>query len=299
MSAPVTFEMSIDAQIGAFRQSVAESAPELLDLFEVYANEARFGRLLIQEDLADIPIDSKLIEIGGGMFLLGCLLQQTGYQVSILEPLGEGFTHFADLQKIILQHAQARNSAPEILDIPVEALSLKGIFTYAYSINVMEHVASVPEAIIRVVTALKAGGKYRFICPNYSFPYEPHFNMPTLFSKRLTEKYFKEKILGNKKLHDPLGTWTSLNWITVGEVMKISRRQSNFRVCFHTDLITRMFQRVATDASFAGRRSLWMRQLIRSITFLRLDTLLKYLPARCHPVMDCTLYKYGVNDSRD
>eukprot|EP00494_Astrolonche_serrata_P011852 UN11950 len=57
----------------------------------------------------------------------------------------------------------------------------------------MEHVDDVDQVIRNVADSLRHGGTYRFTCPNYFFPYEPHFNIPTLLSKNLTEKLLPKK----------------------------------------------------------------------------------------------------------
>ena len=43
----------------------------------------------------------------------------------------------------------------------------------------MEHVDDVPLVLRRVMSALRPGAAYRFVCPNYRFPFEPHFDIPT------------------------------------------------------------------------------------------------------------------------
>ena len=62
--------------------------------------------------------------------------------------------------------------------------------------NVMEHVEDPALAVDRLTAMLVPGASYRFLCPNYLFPYEPHFNMPTFGSKALTERLMRRRIEG-------------------------------------------------------------------------------------------------------
>ena len=61
------------------------------------------------------------------------------------------------------------------------------------------------------LSALRPGATFRFVCTNYRFPYEPHFDMPTLFAKSLTGGVLRPRILGSHTVIDPAGTWQSLN----------------------------------------------------------------------------------------
>src|SRR3546814_4374082 len=88
----------------------------------------------------------------------------------------------------------------------------------------MEHVNDVEQVIINVFNSLKENAYYDFTCPNYLFPYAPHFNIPTLFSKRLTEKVFRKHIYNNNKIPDHKDTWESLNWFSVTQISKIALR---------------------------------------------------------------------------
>ena len=71
-----------------------------------------------------------------------------------------------------------------------------------------------------VGNSLVVGASYRFTCPNYLFPYEPHFNIPTLFSKQITEECLGTGYLAVTTVPDPAGTWKSLNWINVVQIKR-------------------------------------------------------------------------------
>jgi SAM-dependent methyltransferase len=268
---------------------VTQGAPHLLRLFETFAQEARFAREWLAPGLARIRRGDPGLEVGAGLMLPSCQLTREGYAVTSLEPIGDGFSHFSELQALVLQYAKSRGIEPEIVRIPVEELAAEGRFAFAFSVNVMEHVGSVPTAIRNVGRALRPGGEYRFICPNYLFPYEPHFDIPTLLSKRLTARVFAARISRSDKVVDPEGVWRSLNWITVSAVEQAARLVPGMDVKFDRNMFRIVLLRAIKDAEFSARRAGWVRILVRGFVFLGLHRLVGYLPPHVHPMIDCTM----------
>lgn len=283
----------IEYWLSLIRLRFAEAAPRLLPLFDVYAAEAIFGRKYISPDLIVLPAGAKILEIGAGSFLLSLQLVREGFDVTALEPTGDGFSHFQEMRKIILEEGAARDLQPLILDIPVEQLDFDGCFDYAYSVNVMEHVDDVEKALSNVGKGLVVGACYRFTCPNYLFPYEPHFNIPTLFSKTLTERILGSKIFSSQSMPDPAGTWKSLNWINVIQVGRIVRKQPGLNPSFDRSMLVKTLERIATDSVFAERRSPLIRSLILLIVRSRMHKLFGLLPASLQPIMDCRIEKFN------
>lgn len=269
------------------RRKFADIASHLVPLFDIYAAEATFGRRYIAADLISLPPGARVLEVGAGSFLLSMQLAREGYAVTALEPIGDGFCHFHEMRKIILEDDTARGLVT--LDIPAERLDLDNCFDYAYSINVMEHVHNVELALINIGKSLVAGAHFRFTCPNYFFPYEPHFNIPTLFSKRLTEQFFGERIFGKKDMPDPIGTWNSLNWIDVLQVARVIKKQPELHLTFNRSMLSSTLERIATDTEFASRRSPLMRRLIHLFIGMRMHKLIQFLPTWLHPIMDCDI----------
>lgn len=284
----------IEAMLGELRAIVSKRAPQLLPLFETFAQEARFARGWLQPGLARVPVGAPVLEVGAGLMMLSCQLVREGYVVTALEPIGHGFSHFTELQAIVLQYAAGHGVAPVLLRIPVEELAADGQFPLAFSVNVMEHVESVPMAIRTIGNALSQGGEYRFVCPNYAFPYEPHFDTLTLFSKKLTEYFLGSRILRSEKVVDPQGVWRSLNWITVSMVKREARRVPGIDVQFSRKMFGISLLRAINDKEFAARRARWVRILARGMVRLRLHELTEYLPPLLHPMMDCTMTRSPV-----
>lgn len=280
---------SIGDLLSEVRHRVELDAPQLLSLFDVFAQEARFAREWLAPSLARLAEGEAILEVGAGLTLVSCQLVREGYHVTALEPVGEGFSAFADLQKLVLAYADGQSIAPQILPVPVEQLDQLEIYGFAFSVNVMEHVADVPLAIGNVVKALRQGCVYRFTCPNYLFPYEPHFNMPTLFSKSLTQWVFGRRILESHRVQDQAGLWRSLNWITVPMIRRACRMASGVTPAFDRAMLGRTFRRVVHDPAFAMRRSAWVRRLSVVMVATGLDRLLECLPAWAQPVIDCSV----------
>jgi len=268
-----------------------DRAPGLLSLLDTYVAEAAFGRCYIASDLERLEPGAKVLEVGAGSLLLSCQLVREGFEVTALEPTGTGFSHFAKLRDMVLERAAALGCLPRILNRTAEALAECSSFDYAFSVNVMEHVDDVERVIVNVGNSLTFGASYRFTCPNYLFPYEPHFNIPTLFSKQLTKRILNNKILGCKKIPDPSGTWESLNWISVVQVRNIAARLPGLRLNFNRRLLVSTFERIATEKDFAERRSPIVCKIILLLVKYRLHQLLRFMPAMLQPIMDCRLQK--------
>lgn len=279
--------------VDLLRSRFIADAPELLSLFETYAEEAHFGRSFIAQDLVCLPEGAVVLEVGAGAMILSCQLVREGFRVCALEPTGDGFSHFDKMRDIILQVASETGCTPEIARVPAEMLDAQERFDYAFSVNVMEHVDDVAAVISKVTASLHKGGSYRFFCPNYAFPYEPHFNIPTLFSKRLTERVMKKRIFGHANIPDPAGTWASLNWITVAQVRRLVDASQNLRIEIKRDVMKKMFERVLTDEQFSNRRSAAIRRVITLMVKLRLHYLLLAIPACVQPAIDCRIIKMG------
>lgn len=273
------------------RSAVAARAPHLSAMLDVYAEEAAFGHAWLQAHLRGLAPGARLLEVGAGLMLLASQLRREGYDVVALEPVGVGFSEFHALQALILEEAGAGGFAPTVLPLPVEELQEAQRYDLAFSLNVMEHVGSVPVALQNVVAALKPGAAYAFFCPNYRFPYEPHFGIPIVGSKRMTERLFHKAIHGSSRVPDPEGLWRSLNWITVGLIDRVCRQLPSVDWRYDRSAVTRALERVTTDPQFASRRSGWMRTLSRVLVATGAHRLASIIPAGLQPGIDCTIVR--------
>lgn len=284
----------LDALFASLRARMAERSLDLLGLYDVYAEEARFGARFLAEDLARLPTDAAVLEIGAGSLLLSCALRVQGYRVCALEPIGDGFSHFAQMQKIVMEYAVEHDLLPEMMRCAGEELEVKNRFDYAFSINVMEHVKDYGLVLQRVHDALRPGATYRFMCPNYAFPYEPHFNMPTLLSRSLTERVLGGRMARSTVVVDPAGTWASLNWITVGAVRRACRQRLGIEAQFDPAVLQTFLRRAVEDAQFQSRRGPVIRWAVGALYRSGLIHLTRLLPTAILPVMDCRIRRQAV-----
>ena len=285
---PIASSHKLDAFLARIRNYLDVAAPALCPLFETMASETTFAREWLNDDLVRLAKDAAILEIGGGVFILSCQLAAEGFAVTAIEPTGVGFDQFKELGNIVLELA---THMPTIAACKVEDFTSPTKFDFAFSLNVMEHVDLPGEAIARVSAVLKPGATHRFLCANYLFPYETHFNMPTFFSKQLTWRLMRQRIEGNTTLGDTLGVWKSLNWITVLKVRRFAAKDATLGLAFNRSTMVWMLERVLKDKEFAARRSPWMVSLIRTIVALRLHRLVAFMPAMLQPIMDVRLTK--------
>lgn len=291
-------EASDEEWLADVRAIVAAKAPESMLLFEVYEGEARFGRQFIDRDLAVLPRGAAILEVGAGCMLLSCQLVREGYDVTALEPGGTGFSHLSKLRSLVMERAAAMNCMPSIVDRRVEDLSVRDGFDYAFSINVMEHVDDIQASLAAICEAVKSGGACRFTCPNYLFPYEPHFNMPTLWSKTLTGIVMQRRIRARESLPDAAGVWASLNWITPWVIRRSLADRTDVRVAFDRRVLVRALERLTTDPGFARRRSPVVARALAWLVGSGMHRVFGLFPTAAQPLIDCALTKLGRGETR-
>ncbi len=279
----------LEAVLCSLRGLLVREHNHLLDLFDTFADEARFGRRWLSSSLGQLPRGARILEVGGGLMLLSAALQREGFQVTAVEPVGSGFSAFQELQAIVLDHALAYGHAPQVLRQRAEDIDIESQFDFCFSINVMEHVDDFDLTIRRVVMALRKSSVYRFVCPNYLFPYEPHFNILAFPSKTLTGKLMRRWISTSTRVYDPEGLWASLNWISVPQVRRAVRVLPYARIRFHHEILRDAFERVVDDEQFAARRSPWVRRIVALAVACGVHRALSVLPASLMPVMDCAV----------
>src|SRR5687767_14604906 len=114
------------------------------------ADEARFARWWLKEDLSRLPKGASILEVGGGIFLMSCQLAREGFAVTAIEPTGVGFGAFEELGEVVLALAAQDGVVPRIVRCKAEAFRSDGLFEFAFSVNVMEHIEAPNVAIERV-----------------------------------------------------------------------------------------------------------------------------------------------------
>lgn len=226
--------------------------------------EAHLGLRLIKPFLSP---GARILEVGSGMGLLAGYLGSRGLGITALEPGLGGFGVSAALARAVQDRPEFAGLSR--LDLPAEQLSPQthGKFDFIYSVNVLEHIPLLEDALSAMGSALADGGTMLHTCPNYTVPYEPHFGVALIpFFPRWTGPLF------GKGGHEEL--WDSLNFITAGRVKRICRRHA-MSVEFQPGVLHQAFLRLEQDPEFRKRQS--SGPVVRLFLFLKASGLLSLL----------------------
>jgi 2-polyprenyl-3-methyl-5-hydroxy-6-metoxy-1,4-benzoquinol methylase len=259
--------------------------PKYTETWETYINEAKWGWNLISPSVKLLPTGSQIFEVGAGPQALSAQVAAQGMTVTAIEPSGSGFSIMAELGKNVRSIATKSGVTYNLIETTGEEFFQSDAFEFAFSINVMEHVENTTAVLDNVLASLKVGGIYHFVCPNYAFPFEPHFNIPTLVNKRLTDKFLRKYAVNSSRAVDPAGLWSSLNWISVRKVKKWARNQNNLSIEFSNRALEMYLTRAYTDPIFVERH----RILSRFVPKYRI--LSRFVPKSVSPFIDVKIKK--------
>jgi SAM-dependent methyltransferase len=242
---------------------------EVARRLDTYLNECRVALDLVEPYLGDRP---RMLEVGAGIGAFSAFLAQEGFEVVAIEPAGPGF----DIMRLL---RDAIDRQLDGLDRPIFDAGVDEIpgglepFDLVFSVHVLEHVPSVDTAIASIQAQLAAGGTSVHVCPNYAFPFDPHFGIPLVPGRPAATRHLLSAAVRDS------GMWQSLNFVTAGQVRRSARRMG-LAVSFRPGLLGEMVDRLDSDPVFRGRH----RQLVRitDLVFnrLRLRSLLDRWPAR-------------------
>ena len=267
---------------------IALERPELINLFLTYQNEAVFARKLIHNSLIELDSGAEILEVGGGILALAVQLASEGYKVTTVEPVGEGFSDISFIMKIFSEIASNENLTLELIESPIEVCIFDHKFDFIFSINVMEHLKDPYQVVRQMVEALKLTGKYRFFCPNYDFPYEPHFGK-WLWRRRENSFYLEElraiglnlDSIGQKELYE------SLHFITLRK-LKLFSRENQIHVVPNKLALSNLIDRALYDSNLKGRhRSLTI--ILRILHVSGMVRIAPYVNPNFQPIIDVTV----------
>jgi hypothetical protein len=94
-------------------------------------------------------------------------------------------------------------------------------------------------------------------------------------------------IIRSKNVLDPMGTWRSLNWITVRSVRHICRQRLATEAVFDRLIFQTFLSRALSDEAFKARRGPLLRGMIAGLQRSGLLGLTLLIPVALLPVMDC------------
>ncbi|MHB1206001.1 MAG: class I SAM-dependent methyltransferase [Rhodospirillaceae bacterium] len=221
------------------------------DYFKLSDEEAAFGFSEIAGIIAGRARPGlRCLEIGSGPGLLLGRLQShfPDCRFEGLEPVGSGFGKTEAPLAVIAARANLK-----IHRCGYEDFASAEPYDIIFSVNVFEHVVSWRDYLTRTHGWLAPGGIAVILCPNYAFPWEPHFRLPIVLNKPLTHSFFSARIAAYERNQDYHGLWASLNFVKKREVLRFART-AGLRIDSDDTVMRRMFQRLFTDPAFAGRQ---------------------------------------------
>ena len=191
--------------------------------------------------------ETKILEVGGGIHLLTNYLKKF-YDVTSVEPgnYADGYANNID----ILREQVLKFDNSKIHTTKLESFSTNEKFDFIFSMNVLEHTDNIQKHIHCCTKLLRNKDSTLYIeCPNYSFPYEPHFrelfipNFPKFTFNKIKKKKLIKKF-GDQKYHNIL---KSLNFkCNFNEINKLDSVQI-------LNPIEMIFNRILNDKLFKQR----------------------------------------------
>jgi len=189
---------------------------------------------------------NKILEVGCGT---GILLKELSdlfpdKKFVGIDPHESGFHNYENLSKKI------NNDSSNIIinHQNLDKINLNDKFDLIFSFNVFEHIKDQNQYLINTQNYLSDFGKNLVFCPNYDFPYEPHFFIPIIFNKKITFFIFKNKINQHEILTGEKGLWEGLNLNGKKKIEKFLK-QNNFLFKYDETIKDRFFDRIENDPS--------------------------------------------------
>ena len=178
-----------------------------------YLAESLFFAEVVHDGLPHLEPGSKVLEIGGGLGYVSRTLADLGMDVTCFEPASRGFSRMTELSALIDE--AWRPIAPK-LHWRAEPFTASKVgderFDYVFATNVLQHVPDPADLVIDASGVLARHGTSRFICPNYTIPFDPHFNIPTFWNKSLAYRIFRRRIIDYPLQETPCDFWDDLSF---------------------------------------------------------------------------------------
>jgi len=221
----------------------------------------------------------RLLEVGGGVGIVYALLRARGFDIVSLEPGSEGF---GDRHQAGLRVLELLGIDPGCwLRTGIEDFEPTGTsFDLVFSYFVLEHVPDLDRAFQIMAGVLSPDGVMVHQCPNYTVPFEPHYNVPLVpFKPEWTAAFFPALRRGS--------VWRDLRFTTVTGIKRLCAR-NGLRPVFRKGMSATAFKRVLADPVFRRRKPGFVKtaRLLRATGMLKM---LEHLP----PMLDTPMQFTG------
>ena len=201
-----------------------------------------------------LDANANILEVGCGSGILLSMFAEEFSQHNFtgIEPFGDGFSSLKELNSVV------RRMGVKLNIEGYEQHQAQSKYDFIYCVNVFEHVDDWRHFLRWAANNLNEGGELLVLCPNYGFPYESHFKIPIIFSKKLTYKIFKNNIKNFERDNQCLGLWDSLNFAKKKEITTYCHEKNpDLNLVMQDDLsiIDEMIERVSKDSAFRERQN--------------------------------------------
>lgn len=245
-----------------------------------YVEEAEYGvRLLSKFDIEG----KRILEVGSGAGILTAWMLINGVDIIGIEPSALGFDFHNDIFTAIWDYFKLPKD--RIYDLTAEQLDPDkiGKFHIIFSVNVMEHIPTetLELAFEKMGAVMHENGFMYHHCPNYSVPFEPHYGVPLV-------PYFPH-IMGKITGLDKHGLWQSVNFITLPQVKRISRKLG-LKVEFQKGVMAEAFDRLEYDKEFAARHPA-LTKMYDTMKKVGIIAMFRAIPPRYNTPMTFTISK--------
>ncbi len=268
------------------------------ELLDMYVKEAMHFSPIILEDLEKLTASSLIKEVGSGIGMLSLLVGDKDFQVVSFEPESAGFSIMKKFRSALISvWLGAGKSRVEWIDQRYSApTSNAGMADFIFAVNVIEHAPLWRELIAEIIESEKPDARLRLIYPNYIYPYEPHFQIPTLFSKRIT-RWAMAKRIEASAITDPGAFWDDLSWPTGGQIARQCRK-IGYDCSFSRRALLSYLERFQHDESFRERKGKLFTVGVK-VFFPLLTHLMNWIPGRYLPVIDVTISRRQIINPRN
>jgi SAM-dependent methyltransferase len=251
-----------------------------------FVNEARFGLSRVLRVLPSVdPSSVKILEVGAGSCMLSAYLASKRLHVTAVEPLGPEFDFFSELQRRVLEFCQREGIELKLVRATGEELNLPGQFDVAFTINALEHMRDPLRTIDNMYDSLKPGGIALVHCPNYTIPFEVHFNLLLVTrSKPINQWLYRSRISRYPKV------WDELNFVRYVDLRRhLAKRRADFS--FDQSVMRELVVRLMDDPIFALRMPAVVRAIGALLRHTGLLRALSHVPPRFQTPMEVHIRK--------
>jgi SAM-dependent methyltransferase len=233
---------------------------------QMWIGEAKFGLEQIRQYIEKLPEKSRILEVGSGSSILLSHLHTSYPHIHIdgIEPIGDGFDQF------IPYHSALKGYNKNLTLSGYENFTVEKKYDLIFLINVFEHFENWPHFLVFLRKALTDTGVCVIMCPNYSFPYEPHFGIPIVCNKFITYILFRSYIDQFERNHRVENLWESLNFVTLSKVSRACKK-NQLSIFLDLSIIDNYFKRTLEDDFFKERHPI----IAKIIKLLPLQTIFK------------------------